>query len=71
MKRIIGMAVGVVYLGLAFIALRKASAGWSTGYEDLGFWWTVIAVVLTIAATGALVGTWLHTKESSVSKQGH
>jgi len=64
MKRIIGMGVGVAYLGLAFVAVQKAGAGWSTGYEDLGFWWTVIAVILTIAAGGALVGTWLHTRGS-------
>ncbi len=64
MKRIIGMGVGVAYFGLAFVALRKASAGWATGFEDLGFWWTVIAVILTIAACGALGGTWLHTRET-------
>jgi hypothetical protein len=64
MKRILGMGVGVVYLGIAFGALQKANAGWATGYSDLGFWWTVIAVILTIAAGGALVGTWIHTKES-------
>ncbi len=58
------MGVGVVYLGIAFGALQKANAGWATGYSDLGFWWTVIAVILTIAAGGALVGTWIHTKES-------
>lgn len=63
MKRIIGMGVGVAYLGLAFISLRKAGAGWATGYEDLGFWWTVIAVILAIAACGALVGTWMHTRQ--------
>ncbi len=63
MKRIIGMAVGVAYLGLAFLALQRANAGWSTGYADLGFWWTVIAVILTIASGGALIGTWLHTKQ--------
>ncbi|MDX1495829.1 MAG: hypothetical protein R3253_17290 [Longimicrobiales bacterium] len=64
MKRIIGMGVGVAYLGLVFVALQKASAGWATGYEDLGFWWTVIAVILSIAAGGAIIGTWLHTRES-------
>lgn len=64
MKRIIGMGVGVAYLGLAFIALQRASEGWTTGYSDLGFWWTVIAVVLAIASCGAFVGTWLHTRPS-------
>ncbi|MDE3003787.1 MAG: hypothetical protein OXU33_07160 [Gemmatimonadota bacterium] len=65
MKRILGMGVGVVYLGIAFGALNRASAGWETGYSDIGFWWTVIAVLLTIAACGALIGTWIHTQEGS------
>lgn len=64
MKRILGMGVGVVYFGLAFGALRRAGTGWSSGYSDIGFWWTVIAVILAIAATGALVGTWIHTSQT-------
>jgi hypothetical protein len=62
MKRIIGMAIGALYFVIAFGALRRAQDGWATGYVDLGFWWTVIAVILAIAATGALVGTWIHTR---------
>jgi hypothetical protein len=62
MKRIFGMGIGVLYLGMAFAALQHANGGWATGYTDVGFWWTVIAVVLAIAAVGALVGTWLHTQ---------
>ena len=62
MKRILGMGVGVLYLGIAYGALMRANAGWATGYSDIGFWWTVIAAVLTIAALGALIGTWLHTR---------
>jgi hypothetical protein len=64
MKRIIGMAIGVMYLGIAFGALTRANAGWASGYSDIGFWWTVIAVILSIAACGALVGTWIHTRET-------
>ncbi len=64
MKRILGMGVGVLYLGLAFGALSKAGAGWDTGYNDLGFWWTVVAAILAIAAVGALAGTWIHTQPS-------
>ena len=64
MKRIIGMGIGVIYLGIAFGALSKANAGWETGFTDLGFWWTVIAVLLTSAALGALVGTWIHTQKT-------
>jgi hypothetical protein len=62
MNRIIGMGIGVIWLGLAFISLTKANAGWATGYEDIGFWWTVIAVLLTVAAGGAIIGTWIHTQ---------
>lgn len=62
MTRILGMAVGVVYLGIAFGAYRNASSGWAAGHADLGFWWTVIGILLTIAALGALIGTWLHTR---------
>ena len=65
MKRIVGIGIGVLYYGLAFGALRRAGAGWDTGYSDVGFWWTVIAVVLAIAATGAMVGTWIHTRDAA------
>ena len=64
MKRIFGLGVGVIYLGMAFGALTRANNGWATGYNDVGFWWTVIAVILAIAATGAMVGTWIHTRSS-------
>ena len=64
MKRIMGMGVGVVYLGIAFFAFSSASAGWETGYNDLGFWWTVVAAILAMAGLGAMVGTWIHTRES-------
>lgn len=62
MKRILGMAVGVVYLVIASGAYRRAQAGWAEGHADLGVWWTVIAGLLTIAALGALIGTYLHTR---------
>ena len=64
MKRILGMGVGVVYLGIAFGAYRNAGAGWASGYPDLGFWWTVIATLLGIAGLGALIGTWIHTRST-------
>ena len=64
MSRIFGMGVGILYLGIAFGAFRNASAGWEAGHSDLGFWWTVIASLLTIAAFGALIGTWIHTRSS-------
>jgi hypothetical protein len=62
MTRILGMAVGVLYFVIASGAYRNASRGWEAGHADLGVWWTVIGVILTIAALGALIGTWLHTR---------
>lgn len=64
MKRIIGMGIGIVYLGIAYGAYTRAAAGWDTGYGDVGLWWTVIAIILTIAAGGALIGTWIHTQQA-------
>ena len=52
------------WLGLAFGALQTAGAGWSSGFSDLGFWWTVIAAILAIAGVSAMVGTWIHTRPS-------
>ena len=67
MKRILGMGVGLVYFGIAFGAFTRARAGWAAGHADIGFWWTVVATFLAIAAVGALVGTWIHTQQKSVS----
>ena len=62
MSRIFGYVVGVVWLGLAFGALRNSLGGWEGGNSDIGFWWGVIAAFLAIAAVGAMVGTFLHTR---------
>lgn len=64
MKRAIGISIGVIYYGIAFGALTQANTGWDTGYNDIGLWWTVIACLLAIAATGAIVGTWIHTQST-------
>ena len=64
MKRNFGIAVGVVWLGVAVAALRNGSAGWAAGHADLGFWWTIIASLLAVAGLGALIGTWIHTRTS-------
>lgn len=58
------MGVGILYLAIAFGAYGRASAGWEAGHADLGVWWTVVAALLTIAALGALIGTWIHTQGS-------
>lgn len=60
MKKHIGLIIGVVYLLFAFGAYKKGMVGWGEGHSDLGVWWTVIGVLLTIAGLGALLGTWIH-----------
>ena len=62
MSRIFGYGVAVVWLGLAFGALRSSMGGWEAGNSDIGFWWAVIASFLGIAGLGAGVGTFLHTR---------
>ncbi len=60
MFRILGFAVGAIWLLFAFIALQNSLSGWSEGHADLGFWWAVITAFLAIAGTAALVGTFRH-----------
>lgn len=60
MNRIFGYLVGIVWLGFAYVAFQNASAGRAAGQDDVGFWWTVITALLTIAALGALIGTTIH-----------
>jgi len=62
MNRFFGYLVGIVWLGLAYLAFQNASAGRAAGQDDVGFWWTVITGLLAIAALGALVGTTLHSR---------
>jgi hypothetical protein len=53
---------GCGILILAGFAYGDSSAGWMAGNTDIGFWWAVIAVLLTIAGLGAVIGTWIHTQ---------
>ena len=63
MSRIFGFVIGLVWLGFAAGSFRRSLAGWSADASDLGFWWCVIGVLFTIAAGGAMVGTWIHTRQ--------
>ncbi len=62
MNRIIGMGIGVAYFGMVFYAFNVSRAGWAANESDVGFWWAVIAGLLSIAAVGAIAGTWIHTQ---------
>ena len=64
MGRILGFGIGVIWLGLSFGAFRSAAEGWALGRQDWGFWWSVVGSLLLIAAAGALIGTYVNTRES-------
>ncbi|MCH7562887.1 MAG: hypothetical protein IH968_03585 [Gemmatimonadetes bacterium] len=64
MKRVIGIAIGIAYLGIAAFTLSYSTGSWRAGHADIGVWFTVIAGFLAIAGLGAIIGTWLHTSES-------
>ncbi len=67
MKKNAGLVIGVLYLIIAMGAFKNSMAGWEAGHGDLGFWWTVVGCLLTIAGLGALIGTWIHAWSNSDS----
>jgi hypothetical protein len=52
---------------LAALAFQDSLEGRSNGYLDIGFWWGVISLFLTIAGLSAIVGTFIHTQKTSGS----
>jgi hypothetical protein len=64
MKFMIGIVLGVFYATLVTLAFLQSSGAWAAGNADLGFWWAVIAAILAIAGSGAVIGTWVHTRPS-------
>ncbi len=64
MKRVIGIAIGIAFLGIAAFTLNYSTTNWRAGHADIGVWFTVIAGFLAIAGLAAIIGTWLHTSET-------
>ncbi len=62
MGRIFGFVAGLIWVGFATMAFSASSAGRGAGQPDVAFWWSVITVLYTIAATVALVGTARHRR---------
>ena len=62
MKFLIGIVLGVIYATLAGLALTQSSGAWQAGHVDLGFWWAVIGIILAVAGSGAVLGSWIHTR---------
>lgn len=63
MNRIIGIVICLGVGVLAAIAFQTASTGSAEGHPDVGFWWTIIGLFLTVAAVGGIIGTWIHTRQ--------
>lgn len=64
MKRVIGIAIGITLLGITAFTQIYAIAKWREGHADIGVWFTVIALLLAVAGFGAVIGTWIHTRET-------
>ena len=62
MQKAFGFLASLVLLALSAGAARTAQLGWGGGHADVGFWWTVIASFLGIAAVAAAVGTAIHSR---------
>lgn len=60
MTRIFGFAVGLIWLGFAFMAFRAASAGATADRPDQALWFGVVTFLLALSAVIALVGTVRH-----------
>jgi|TARA_B110000196_G_scaffold236367_1_gene204794 hypothetical protein len=67
MARVLGVMMGLGILVLAALAFQDSLEGRSNGYLDIGFWWGVISLFLTIAGLSAIVGTFIHTQKTSGS----
>lgn len=63
MTRIIGIVVGLGVGVLAAISFQTAATGRVEGHPDVSFWWTIIGILLGVAALGGIVGTWIHTRQ--------
>ena len=40
MKRVIGIAIGIAFLGIAAFTLNYSTASWREGHADIGFWFS-------------------------------
>jgi len=64
MKLLIGVVIGIGYGILVVLAFMTSQGAWQAGSSDLGFWWAVIGCILAVAGSGAVVGSWLHTRQA-------
>jgi hypothetical protein len=62
MKFMIGIVLGLFYAALVGLAFNQSAGAWQAGNADLGFWWAVIGSILGVAGSGAVIGTWIHTR---------
>jgi len=62
MKFLIGVVIGIGYAVLVTLAFVTSTVAWQAGNADLGFWWAVVGSILAIAGSGAVIGSWIHTR---------
>lgn len=65
-SRMAGLAVGAVIAVLALWALWSGMSGFRADQNDVGLWYTVAGVFLSISAGAVIVGTTIHTRGGPV-----
>ena len=58
--RIPGLAIGLLWLAMAYITLSSSLRGYANGRSDWGLGWGLVGFFLLAAGLAALVGTWWH-----------
>lgn len=56
----VGAGIGILWLGLAGVALVSAARGLANGRSDWALGWGLVGILLAAAGASAVVGTWWH-----------
>ncbi|HUH12421.1 MAG TPA: hypothetical protein VMK65_04905 [Longimicrobiales bacterium] len=56
----IGATIGALWIAMALASLWSAFQGLQNGRSDWFLGWGLVGVLLLLAGTSAVVGTWIH-----------
>lgn len=56
----IGAIIGALWIAMALASLWSAFQGLQNGRTDWMLGWGLVGILLLIAGTSAVVGTWIH-----------
>lgn len=56
----VGFGIGILWWIMAFTALWSSARGYANERYDWGLAWGLVGVLLLVAGTAAMVGTWWH-----------